>query len=99
LIPNHFHLLLKTGTEPIAGVMRQLLTGYAVTFNQRHRRCGRLFQNRYKSILCQKDIYFMKLVGYSHLNPIRAGIVMDLKSLYRYAYSGHSCIVGKRKNF
>jgi len=31
LIPNHFHLLLKTGKEPIAQIMRRLLTGYAVT--------------------------------------------------------------------
>ncbi len=53
LILNHFHLLLKTGKEPIAQIMRRLLTGYAVTFNRRHRRYGRLFQNRYKSILCQ----------------------------------------------
>ena len=55
LIPNHFHLLLKTGQEPIAQIMRRLLTGYAVTFNRRHRRYGRLFQNRYKSILCQEN--------------------------------------------
>jgi len=55
LIPNHFHLLLKTGQEPIAQVMRRLLTGYAVTFNRWHRRYGRLFQNRYKSILCQEN--------------------------------------------
>jgi len=47
LIPNHFHLLLKTAKEPIAQIMRRLLTGYAVTFNRRHRRHGRLFQNRY----------------------------------------------------
>ncbi|MDJ0818014.1 MAG: transposase [Desulfobacterales bacterium] len=51
LIPNHFHLLLKTGNVPISTVMRKLLTGYAVTFNRRHRRVGHLFQNRYKSIL------------------------------------------------
>ncbi|RZB33971.1 MAG: hypothetical protein SRB2_03364 [Desulfobacteraceae bacterium Eth-SRB2] len=44
LIPNHFHLLLKTGNEPIVQIMRRLLTGYAVTFNRRHRRYGRLFQ-------------------------------------------------------
>ncbi len=98
LIPNHFHLLLKTGKEPIASIMRRLLTGYAVTFNQRHRRCGRLFQNRYKSILCQEDAYLLELVRYIHLNPLRAGIVKNLKSLDRYAYTGHSCIVGKRKN-
>jgi REP element-mobilizing transposase RayT len=98
LIPNHFHLLLKTGKEPIAQIMRRLLTGYAVTFNRRHRRYGRLFQNRYKSILCQENTYLLELVRYIHLNPIRAGIVKDLKSLDRYAYTGHSIIMGKRKN-
>ena len=40
LIPNHFHLFLRTGTVPIATVMRRLLTGYAVSFNRRHRRHG-----------------------------------------------------------
>lgn len=50
--------------------MRRLLTGYAVTFNRRHRRCGRLFQNRYKSILCQENTYLLELVRYIHLNPI-----------------------------
>ena len=74
LIPNHFHLLLKTGNTPIATVMRRLLTGYAVGFNHRHRRYGRLFQNRYKSILCQADPYLLELVRYIHLNPLRAGI-------------------------
>ena len=29
LLPNHFHLLLKTGKVPITTVMRKLLTGYA----------------------------------------------------------------------
>ena len=51
LMPNHFHLLLRTGLTPLSNVMRRLLTGYAVTFNLRHRRSGHLFQNRYKSIV------------------------------------------------
>ena len=55
LMSNHFHLLLRTGIVPISNVMRRLLTGYAVSFNLRHRRSGHLFQNRYKSILCQED--------------------------------------------
>ena len=62
LISNHFHLLLRTGAEPIATVMRRLLTGYAQSFNRRHRRHGHLFQNRYKSILCQEDTYLLELV-------------------------------------
>ena len=53
LIPNHVHLLLRTGSAPIATVMRRLLTGYAVSFNKRYHRHGHLFQNRYKSIFCQ----------------------------------------------
>jgi len=28
LIPNHFHLLLRTGRDPLAQVMRRLLTAY-----------------------------------------------------------------------
>ena len=51
LIPNHFHLLLRTGVMPISNVMSRLLTGYAAGYNRRHRRYGHLFQNRYKSIL------------------------------------------------
>jgi len=43
-VPNHLHLLLRTGTLPIATVMRRLLTGYAVSFNRRHRLHGHLFQ-------------------------------------------------------
>ena len=53
---NHVHLLLKTGLTPIAFVMRRLLTGYAVSFNRKHRRHGQLFQNRYKSFLCEEDV-------------------------------------------
>jgi len=97
LIPNHFHLLLKTGTTPIATVMKRLLTGYAMHFNRRHKRYGHLFQNRYKSILCQEDSYLLELIRYIHLNPLRANLVVDMKGLDRYAYSGHSVLMGKAK--
>jgi len=96
LIPNHFHLVLKTGRKPIATVMRRLLTGYAGSYNRRHRRCGHLFQNRYKSILCQEDAYLKELVRYIHLNPLRAGLVDSLKSLDTYSYCGHSTVMGRR---
>jgi len=97
LIPNHQHMLLKTGSTPIATVMRRLLTGYAVSFNRRHRRHGQLFQNRYKSILCQEDLYLLELVRYIHLNPLRARIVTELKELDKYPYCGHSVLMGKNK--
>ncbi|MFH1985080.1 MAG: transposase, partial [Pseudomonadota bacterium] len=94
LIPNHFHLLLRTGNVPIATVMRRLLTGHAVTFNRRHRRTGHLFQNRYKSILCQEDAYLLELVRYIHLNPLRAGLVDDMAALDTFVYCGHSVVMG-----
>ncbi|MEW6186620.1 MAG: transposase [Thermodesulfobacteriota bacterium] len=97
LLPNHFHLLLKTGGIPVSTIMRRLLTGYALWFNKTHRRHGHLFQNRFKSILCQEDPYLLELVRYIHLNPIRAGIVPDLEALSRYGYSGHSVLLGKIK--
>lgn len=92
LIPNHFHLLLQTGKVPISTVMRRLLTGYATRFNRRHGRHGHLFQNRYKSILCQEETYLLELVRYIHLNPLRAGIVSSLQELRDYRYCGHSRI-------
>jgi putative transposase len=62
LMPNHFHLLLKTKNRSLSSSMRKILTGYVVNFNRRHKRYGHLFQNRYKSIVCQEDVYLMELV-------------------------------------
>jgi REP element-mobilizing transposase RayT len=96
-MPNHAHFLLRSGLGGIAHLMRRLLTGYAVSFNHRHRRHGQLFQNRYKSIICQEDVYFKELVRYIHLNPVRAKMVLDLGGLKKYPYSGHSALMGKQK--
>jgi hypothetical protein len=78
--------------------MRRLLTGYAVTFNRKYSRHGHLFQNRYKSILCQEDPYLLELVRYIHLNPLRAKILSTLRELERYAFCGHSVVMGAGKN-
>jgi hypothetical protein len=63
---NHAHFLLRSGSGGIAHLMRRLLTGYAVSFNHRHRRHGQLFQNHYKSIICQEDVYLKELEGIYH---------------------------------
>ncbi len=95
LMPNHVHLLLRTGTIPVASIMRRLLTGYALRFNRRHLRHGHLFQNRYKSVLCEEERYLMQLVAYIHLNPVRAGIVEDLAALRAFPFTGYSALMGK----
>jgi REP element-mobilizing transposase RayT len=96
LIPNHFHLLIRSGTAGISTFMRRLLTGYAVTYNRRHNRCGHLFQNRYRSIICDEDSYLLELVRYIHLNPIRAHIVDTMEELDRYRWSGHKSLIAKQ---
>jgi len=75
--------------------MRKLLTGYVVNFNRRYKRYGHLFQNRYKSIICQDDPYLLELTRYIHLNPLRAGLVKSFEQLKDYPWSGHSVIMGR----
>ncbi len=98
LMKNHAHLLLKTGSMPISTLMRRLLTGYAQQFNRRHRRHGVLFQNRFKSFLCEEEPYLLELVRYIHLNPIRARIVKNFEELNTFPRTGHSVLVGKTKH-
>ena len=64
LMPNQFHLLCKTRNRPLSSSMRKILTGYVVNLNRRHCRYGHLFQNRYKSIVCQEDRYLKELVRF-----------------------------------
>jgi putative transposase len=96
-LPNHAHFLFRTGQIPLPTLMRRLLTGYVVSFNRRHKRRGHLLQNRYKSIVCQEEVYLKELVSNIHLNPIRARIVRSLSELNRYDYSGHSVLMGRKK--
>ncbi len=96
LMSNHFHLLLKPSTVSLSETMRCLLTGYAVYFNRKYQRSGHLFQNRYKSILCEEEPYFLELVRYIHLNPLRAGLVADMAGLDHYPWSGHAVLLRNR---
>jgi REP element-mobilizing transposase RayT len=98
LLSNHAHILLSSGPLGLAKFMRRFLTGYAVSYNLRHHRHGHVFQNRYKSIVCDGDSYFTELVRYIHLNPLRVKLVKDLKGLEHYPYCGHGAILGTVKN-
>jgi REP element-mobilizing transposase RayT len=95
LMTNHLHLLFKSGKEGISAVMRKQLTWYAQYYNRRHTRTGHLFENRYKSILCDEDTYLLALIRYIHLNPIRAKIIQTMEELDRYRWTGHRAIIGK----
>lgn len=93
LMSNHVHFLMRSGEAGISPVMRKLLTWYGIYFNRRHGRTGHLFENRYKSILCEEEPYFLELVRYIHLNPVRAMIITAIEALDRYPWSGHHVLV------
>ncbi len=95
LLTNHAHLLVRSGPSGLPAFMRRLLTGYAVTYNRRHRRHGHLFQNRYKSIVCDEETYLQELVRYIHLNPLRARLVETLVELETYPWCGHATLLNK----
>jgi hypothetical protein len=87
------YLLIRTGPTPLSLLMRRLLTGHAVRFNRHYQRRGYLFQNRFKSVLVHDETYFLRLVRYIHLNPLRAGILSTLDDLDAYPWSGHRNLV------
>ena len=95
LLTNHAHILLKSGASGLSTFMRKLLTGYATGYNLRHKRHGHLFQNRYKSIVCEEEPYFLRLVSYIHLNPLRAGLAESLEDLERYPWGGHAVVMNR----
>jgi len=98
LMPNHFHILLVRGERPLPEFMRRVMTGHAVYFNTRHHRCGHLFQNRYKSILCGRDPYLLELIAYIHLNPLRAGLVKNYGALAAFPWCGHAELLGRTRD-
>ena len=95
IMSNHYHLLIRVSTEPLVKLMSPLLSGYATQYNYRKKRSGYVFQNRYKSILCDADNYLLELIRYIHLNPLKAKMVMTMSELDRYRWSGHAGIMGK----
>ncbi len=98
VMDTHFHALLRAGNESISSTMRKVLTGYVVNFNRRHQRYGHLFQNRFKSIVCEEDPYLLELTRYIHLNPLRAGVVKEMHELDVYPWSGHAVIMGNQRH-
>jgi putative transposase len=94
LMPNHAHILLRTGQVPLSRFMQAWLSAYSTAFNRRHRRSGHLFQNRFKSTLVEEEPYLRQLLAYIHLNPVRSRLPVTLESLDRYPWTGHAVLLG-----
>jgi REP-associated tyrosine transposase len=96
-MPNHAHVLVRTGTVPLSQLAQRWLGSYATTFNLVHRRAGHLFQGRFKNVLVEEDPYFLELVRYIHLNPVRSRLPVTIDTLDTYPWTGHAVLLGKTR--
>ena len=86
LLPNHYHLLIQTKNDPLGEIIKSLQTAYGVWFNKKYKRVGPVFSGRYKSIIIQKDGYFLQVSKYIHLNPVKAKLCQKPSD---YPYSSY----------
>lgn len=95
LMPNHVHMVLRSGPAPISRMMARLGTAHAMAFNRRHNRVGHLFQDRFKSVPVDSHSHLQWLVRYVHRNPIEAGLVASVAELARFRWTGHRELVDR----
>ena len=72
LMNTHDHLFVETPESNLSAGMQHYNGSYTGYFNRRHRRCGHLFQGRFKGHLIEEQGYFLEVSRYVHLNPVRA---------------------------
>jgi putative transposase len=77
ILGNHYHLFIETPEANLVAGMKWLQNTYTRRFNVRHRAWGKVFGDRYKSVVVEGELpeYYRSLVDYIHLNPVRARIV------------------------
>ena len=79
LMSNHYHILATATEENLHRAMQYFNSRVAVRFNKHSGRSGHLWGDRYKSCIIDTDEYYLACVRYIYRNPIRAGMVTDLK--------------------
>jgi putative transposase len=94
LMPNHYHLVVRSGELPLWRSMRLLQGRFTKALNRRDRVLGPLWQGRYKSRMIEDPAYLMQAIAYVHLNPVTAGMTADPAS---HRWSGHRQVLGRER--
>jgi len=84
LMQNHIHILLSPEEENLYDAMRDLFSRYAMKFNRKYERKGHLFGGPYRQAVCLDDSYLLAASLYIHMNPVRAGLVLEPQG-YRWS--------------
>lgn len=88
---NHLHALLQIADRPLGKIMQRIAQRYARYRHKALRTSGHLFERRYKAKLVDVDAYFLALLRYIHLNPVKAHLVTDPAD---YPWSSHRAFLG-----
>ena len=95
-MPNHFHFIVKQNTEiPVGVAMKKIQGGYAKFFNTKYKRSGGVFEDQFKHIDIDSDIYLRWVIGYVLLNPYLAGLENNFGD---YPYSSLHDLLWYRTN-
>ena len=98
MMTNHFHLLIEPLIkEHLALFIKLIAQKYTQYINRFHKRTGTLWEGRFKSCPVSLDNYLLACCQYIEMNPIRAGLVADLKD-YRCRWSSYPGKIGTRKD-
>ena len=79
LMGNHFHLLIRERKETIAQTIKRIADAYVYYYNRKYQRSGHLFKERFRSEPVNDMDYFTTLLRYIHQNPVKAGLVKNVK--------------------
>jgi REP element-mobilizing transposase RayT len=79
LMPNHYHLLMRSIHANISRSMRYLNATYTQRVNRIHRWDGPVFRGRFHSQAVKDESSLPFVLAYIHLNPLRANLVTRLE--------------------
>ena len=71
IMPNHYHLCLRTPDGDLSDGMQRFLTTFTTRFNRYREESGHVFQGRFKSVVSPLAMSVRRFIDYIHLNPIR----------------------------
>jgi hypothetical protein len=77
--------------------MKGLLQRYTQWHNRIHERSGRLWEDRFKSVIVEDGVAARTMAAYIDLNPVRAGLVKD-PAEYRWSSYGEAIGGGAKGN-
>jgi REP element-mobilizing transposase RayT len=103
LMPNHFHLYVRTAQGNLSRFMQGLLTSFTLSANRRQRSAGHLFQGRFRAELVERERYGNEVSRYLHLNPVRTRAARSLgpedrrRLLRDYPWSSFAACAGLRR--